>query len=43
MLTSRLILASMAFLVPAAGLSGFAVIMARRIVKRAQRTTAGPR
>ena len=34
MLTSRRILACMAFLVPAAGLSGFAVIMARKIVKR---------
>ncbi|MDR6639414.1 alpha/beta fold hydrolase [Paenarthrobacter nitroguajacolicus] len=34
MLTKRRILCCMAFLVPAAGLSGFAVVMARKIVKR---------
>lgn len=34
MLTTRRGLAGLAFLVPAAGLSGFAVVMARKIVKR---------
>jgi alpha-beta hydrolase superfamily lysophospholipase len=34
MLTTRLGLVGLAFLVPAAGLSGFAVVMARKIVKR---------
>lgn len=37
MLTPRRILACMAFLVPAAGLAGFAVVMARNIVKRGSR------
>ncbi len=34
MLTTRRSLVALAFLVPAAGLSGFAVVMARKIVKR---------
>ena len=34
MLTTRRILACLAFLVPTAGLSGFAIVMARKIVKR---------
>ncbi|WP_091464990.1 alpha/beta hydrolase family protein [Paenarthrobacter nitroguajacolicus] len=34
MLTTRRVLTSLAFLVPAAGLSGFAVVMSRRLVKR---------
>lgn len=37
MLTPRRILACLAFLVPAAGLAGFAVVMARKIVKRGPR------
>ena len=37
MLTTRRILACLAFLVPAAGLAGFAVVMARKIVKRGPR------
>lgn len=34
MLTTRHVLAGLAFLMPAAGLAGFAVLMARKIVKR---------
>lgn len=37
MLTTRRIMACLTFLVPAAGLSGFAVVMARKIVKRGPR------
>lgn len=37
MLTTRRIMACLAFLVPAAGLSGFAIVMARKIVKRGQK------